>query len=99
MSGKTKKIYQALVDGATDGKSGTALYDHVRSECPKSTSRRIVKASLKALTDPNLKDANVLRVIYALAIVHRLDPVEDRDYEEDDETVDDNTLSAIEPTL
>jgi hypothetical protein len=94
MSSKTKKIYKALVDGATDGKSGKALYDHVKQKCPKSTSRRIVKASLKALTDPDVKDANILRVIYALAIVHRLDPVEDRDLETDDDEVEEALPSA-----
>ena len=86
MARKIKKIYNALVEGATEGKSGTDLYDFVKSECRKATSKRIVKASLRALTDPDLKDAIVLRVIYSLAIQHRLDGVEGADYEPDDET-------------
>lgn len=33
-----------------------------------------MKASLLALSDPDLKDSNILHTIYALAIKHRLDP-------------------------
>jgi hypothetical protein len=74
MSGKTEKIYHALVEGAQSGLSDKALYEHVLKECDKATSKRIVKASLLALSDPDLKDANILHAIYALAIKHRLDP-------------------------
>lgn len=85
MAGKIKKVYNALIEGATEGKSGKELYDFVKAECPKATSKRIVKASLRALTDPDVKDGNLLRVIYALAIQHRLDEVEAKDFEPDDE--------------
>ena len=84
MSDKFKKIYDALVDGAEDGLTGTSLYKHVVSECPKATSKKIVKASLLALTDPDMKDEKVLRVIYDLAITHRLDPSSDEDGEQED---------------
>jgi hypothetical protein len=69
-----KRVYEALVDGAMEGLSDKALYDFVLSRCPKATSRKIVRASLFALTDPHLKDRNILDTIYALAIKHRLDP-------------------------
>lgn len=85
MAGKIRKIYNALVEGAAEGHSGASLYQFVKAECPKATSKRIVKASLRALTDPSIKDAALLRVIYALAIEHRLDPVEDLDRMPDDE--------------
>ena len=88
MSGKIKEIYNALVEGAVEGLAGRALYLHVKAECPKATSKRIVKASLRALTDPSIRDASLLRVIYALAIEHRLDPVEAADCDADDEEGD-----------
>lgn len=68
-----KRVYEALVDGAMDGLVGDALYEFVRKRCPKASSKKIVRASLLALSDPHLKDRNILDVIYALAIKHRLD--------------------------
>ncbi|EJC71008.1 hypothetical protein Rleg5DRAFT_6835 [Rhizobium leguminosarum bv. viciae WSM1455] len=68
-----KRVYEALVDGAMEGLTDEALYDFVKTRCPKATSRKIVRASLLALTDPHLRDRNILDVIYALAIKHRLD--------------------------
>lgn len=70
---KRKKVYDALIEGASQGLSDTALYDFVLEKCPKTTSKRIVRASLLALSDPDVKDARVLHVVYALAIKHRLD--------------------------
>jgi hypothetical protein len=86
MSDKLKKIYDALVEGAEQGLAGTPLYKHVVEECPKATSKKIVKASLLALTDKGLKDEHILRVIYDLAIKHRLDPATDDDGGADDAT-------------
>ncbi|MBB3593833.1 hypothetical protein FHX08_004236 [Rhizobium sp. BK529] len=79
-----KRVYEALVDGAMEGLVGDALYDFVRKRCPKASSKKIVRASLLALTDPHLRDRNILDVIYALAIKHRLDGamVEDEQNEE-----------------
>jgi hypothetical protein len=73
--GEKKKIYHALVDGATAGLSDRALYDFVQKECGKTGSKKIVRASLLALSDPDLRDGNILNTIYALAIKHRLDDV------------------------
>jgi hypothetical protein len=70
---KRKKVYDALIDGATQGLSDASLYDFVLEKCPKTTSKRIVRASLLALSDPDVRDAKVLQIIYALAIKHRLD--------------------------
>lgn len=89
MSETRKKIYHALVEGATEGLSGQALYDYVRKQVPKTSSKKIVRAALLALTDPDLTDKHVLDVIYALAIKHRLDSlnVEPND-EEPDEAIE-----------
>lgn len=84
MSDKLKKIYEALLEGAESGLADKALYRYVIDECPKATSKKIVKASLLALTDRDLKDEHLLRVIYDLAIKHRLDPVTADDSEADD---------------
>lgn len=83
MSDKIKRIYEALVDGAVAGKSGKELFEAVLEKCPKATSKKIVKASLLALSDPEIRDANVLHVIYALAIKHRLDPASKDDGDDD----------------
>ena len=81
MTDKTKKIYHALLEGAQAGLTDKALYQHVVDECPKATSKKIVKASLLALSDDDVKDAQILRVIYDLAIKHRLDPATAEDVE------------------
>jgi hypothetical protein len=39
----------------------------------KATSKKIVKASLLALSDPDLEGSDIPHTIYALAIKHRLD--------------------------
>lgn len=85
MVGKVGKIYDALIEGAERGLVDDALYRHVLEECPKASSKRIVKASLLALSDPDVKNAEILRVVYALAIKHRLDPVTESDFEDIDE--------------
>ncbi|RWN54073.1 hypothetical protein ACN2CC_17725 [Mesorhizobium muleiense] len=70
-----KKIYRALLDGATDGLTGSQLSDHVLQLFPNATSKKIVGAAALALSDIHLKDRNVLRVICALAIQHRTRPL------------------------
>lgn len=85
MSGKINRIYEALIEGAETGLSGDELFKHVASHCPNASSKKIVKASLLALSDPDLKDANILQVVYALAIKHRLDPVSKGDLEDTEE--------------
>jgi hypothetical protein len=82
--GEKKKIYHALVDGATAGLSDKALYDFVQAECGKTGSKKIVRASLLALSDPDLRDGNILNTIYALAIKHRLDAVGPDQHESDE---------------
>jgi hypothetical protein len=85
VSGKINRIYEALIEGAETGLSGDELFKHVTSHCPNASSKKIVKASLLALSDPDLKDANILQVVYALAIKHRLDPVSKGDLEDTEE--------------
>ncbi len=80
---KIKKVYDALIEGAYAGLSDTALHDYVFEQCPKATSKRLVRASLLALSDPKVQDRNVLNVIYALAIKHRLDGGPDTDEDDD----------------
>lgn len=68
-----KKIYEALVDGASAGLVDTALFAYVEQRCPQVNSRKLVRASLLALTDPHLADRNILQTIYTLAIRKRLE--------------------------
>ncbi len=72
MGKKLNKVYEALVGGAADGLTGRELYAHVVDQCPKTSSKRIVKASLFALSDPDVKERGLLEAIYALAIDYRL---------------------------
>ncbi|NKJ73368.1 hypothetical protein GFL38_14020 [Rhizobium leguminosarum bv. viciae] len=83
MAEKRKKIYKALVDGATDGLSDKALYDFVVERCPKTSSKKIVRAALFALTDPDVTDRHVLNTIYALAIKHRMSEIANGDTGDD----------------
>ncbi|MDW9670313.1 hypothetical protein GOB27_27620 [Sinorhizobium meliloti] len=85
MGEKRQKVYEALVEGATRGYSGNVLYDYVLKRCPRTSSKKLVRASLLALTDPDLKDRNVLNTIYALAIKHRLDEVRGDEVDLEDE--------------
>lgn len=96
MADKIKRIYQALIDGAAAGMSNGDLFKHVKTQCPKASSKKIVKASLLALSDADVKDAHVLEVIYALAIKHRLDPMTKGDIE--DESAVTEPVEAM-PTL
>ncbi|WEX74806.1 hypothetical protein PYH37_000087 [Sinorhizobium numidicum] len=73
MGEKRRKLYEALLEGAMQGHSDRNLYDFVLERCPKTSSKKLVRASLLALTDPDLKDRTILSTIYALAIKHRLD--------------------------
>jgi hypothetical protein len=93
MGKKLDKIYEALLDGAADGLSGKALYKYVSDKCPKTSSKRIVKASLLALSDPHVKDRQVLNVIYALAIDYRLQNLGAEDHDDEDED------APAQPTL
>ncbi|MFT2215323.1 hypothetical protein ACLJYM_26330 [Rhizobium giardinii] len=47
----------------------------ISSRSPKTSSKKLVRASLLDLTDPDLKDRKILTTIYALTIKHRLDEV------------------------
>jgi len=80
---KIRKVYDALIEGAYQGLSDVELHDYVFETCPKATSKRLVRAALLALSDPNVQDRNVLNVIYALAIKHRLDGGPDTDDDEE----------------
>lgn len=90
-----KRVYEALVDGAMDGLVGDGLYDFVRKRCPKASSKKIVRASLLALTDPHLKDRNILDVIYALAIKHRLDDTTAEDEQEEEPNDQEKPSAAV----
>lgn len=72
MPGMKKEIQEALVEGATQGLRDKQLFEYVRSECPKAKTKKIVHAAFLALSDPDLKDRNILDVIYALALRYRL---------------------------
>ena len=72
MGDTKKKIYDYLIEGATSGLTDDALYGFITKKIPKANSKRIVRAGFMALSDPALTDRNILNVIYALAIKHRL---------------------------
>jgi hypothetical protein len=84
---KLNKVYDVLLDGAANGLRDRQLYDYVTEHCPKTSAKRIVKASMFALSDPDVRDRGVLEAIYALAISYRLSSlgVEDDTHDEDDE--------------
>ncbi len=87
MGKKLNRVYNALIEGAADGRTGTDLHDFVTDKCPKTSSRRIVKASLMALTDADVRERYVLEAIYDLAIKYRLSSlgVEDDTHEDDED--------------
>lgn len=62
-----KKVYSALIEGAEAGLSAGALYDFVQNKCGKTSSKKIVRASLLALTDPKIRDATIGRTSLAHA--------------------------------
>jgi len=73
MGEKTKQVYEALVEGATSGLRDEALYGYVIKRHPKLSNKKLIRSSLKAFKDPALKDRNILSVISALAISHKLE--------------------------
>ncbi|CDN54577.1 Hypothetical protein RG1141_CH22380 [Neorhizobium galegae bv. officinalis bv. officinalis str. HAMBI 1141] len=82
--GEKRKVYEALVDGAMDGLTDDALFKFVTRRCPKTSSKKIVRAALLGLTDPHLRDKNILDTIYALAIKHRMDEFRDGEDADDE---------------
>lgn len=78
MADLKKRIQDALVAGAENGLSGDALYQFVKTECPKAKGKRIVHVAFFALSDPDLKDRKILDALYAFALSRRLgDDAED----------------------
>jgi len=95
MGKKLECVYHALLDGASDGLEDDEL-SSLSSASAQASSKRIVKASLLALTDPDVKDRKVLNAVYALAIKYRLQElgVEDDTPDEDDDNVAVPTITA-----
>lgn len=98
MSEKRKKIYHALVDGATEGLSDKALYEFVGKRCPKTSSKKIVRAALLALTDPDVTDRSVLDTIYALAIKHRMDEIGNGDTSDEQQDDESEIAPSVKPS-
>lgn len=96
MGKKLNKVYEELLEGATDGLKKQGLYDYVLERCPETSSKRIVKASLFALSDPHVRDRHILEAVYALAITYRLSAlgVEYDTPEEDDDDTGAPSVSA-----
>jgi hypothetical protein len=84
MDKKLNRVYEALFEGA-DGLARRELCENIIAKAPKTSSKRIVKASLLALTDPDSQDQGALERIYD-AIQHRLSllGVEEDEPEDDD---------------
>ncbi|MEB2846761.1 hypothetical protein [Endobacterium cereale] len=98
MDKKLNRVYKALIKGAADGRAGTDLHDFVTDKCLKTSSKRIVKASLMALTDPDVRKRYVLEAIFDLAIKYRLSSLGvEEDTVEDDK--DDGKAPSISSEL
>ncbi|CAL4870008.1 hypothetical protein MMA231_04306 (plasmid) [Asticcacaulis sp. MM231] len=71
---KPKKaiVYDSLVQGALDGLTGDALFDHVKTILPEVKNKAVIKAGISALQDPKLTDRTILDSLYGLAIQRRL---------------------------
>jgi hypothetical protein len=95
---KKKKAYDALIEGATRGLDGDALYKHAQEASPKATSRTIVRSAFLALSDPDLKDRRALDAIYSLAISHRLDSASAEATLAEGDEADDAGVSTAAPT-
>ncbi|MEW9310587.1 hypothetical protein [Labrys neptuniae] len=67
-----KKIYEALVAGATSGLHSAPLFAYVANKNPKSDNKRIIQAAFHALRDPHLTNPSVLKAICSLAAERRL---------------------------
>jgi hypothetical protein len=74
MGEKRRKVYNALIEGALEGLVDEKLRAYVLEKCPGTSSKRLVRASLLALSDPDIMNAEILHAIYNLAIKYRLDP-------------------------
>ncbi|MDR6759443.1 hypothetical protein J2Y48_004759 [Mycoplana sp. BE70] len=72
MGEKRKKVYAALVDGATEGLTDTELYNFVLNHRPGTSSKKIIRASLGVLKDSRVRDRNVMQAVLALAINERM---------------------------
>lgn len=97
MAESKSAVVEALVEGATRGLSGNELFVFVQTECPTTKTKKIVKSAFWALSDPDLKDRNILDTIYALALRHRLDET-GADADEDGDDQDEKPVVAVEPT-
>ena len=85
MGEERKKVYEALVDGATEGYRDRQLYDFVQHAVPGHPARKSSVPRCWRLSDPDLRDHNILSTIYALAIKHRRDTVRSDDDRHDDD--------------
>jgi hypothetical protein len=72
MGEKRKRVYESMIEGATNGLTDNALYDFIQNRCPNTSGKMIVRASLEALKDSGVKDRNILQVVFALAINERM---------------------------
>ncbi|MGJ4859708.1 hypothetical protein ACN6KF_005743 [Labrys sp. La1] len=71
--GETKKrIYEALITGAAKGLHSAPLYAYVANKVPRSDNKRVIRAALQSLRDPELTDPASLRAICSLAVERRL---------------------------
>ena len=95
---KRKKVYEALIEGATSGLADKDLFAFVIEKCPHTSSKRMVRASLMALSDPDVKDPKVLHAVYALAIKHRLDGGLEESPDEIEEQVEEHRKAKRKPS-
>lgn len=99
MGDKKKKIINTVIDGATDGLPVDALFAYIKEKHPKASSKKIVRASFLALSDPDLRDRNILNTIYGMAIKHRLDNAHEPDHDNDEDDDDAGQPGSVEAAV
>lgn len=71
MGKKLTAVYEVLVEGLTGGLKDHELYDFVSRRCQGSSSKRVCRASVLAMSDPRVTDRAALERVYSIAVDHR----------------------------
>ncbi|WP_119940838.1 hypothetical protein [Neorhizobium sp. NCHU2750] len=72
MGRKLTNVYKVLVRGVGQGLSGHDLYDFVSQNSADFSDKRVCRAALLAISDPLIKDRDILERIYTIATNHRV---------------------------
>lgn len=72
MAKKAKKMAATLLEGASSGLSGEALFGFVLKRHPKITDKKLIRSSMAIVRDPSVVDRSVLNAVSSLAINHKV---------------------------